>query len=117
MTQDVARRLPRDLYVAAGARGASNFGNVIAVTALLLDFHDRGTGAWAVGGVRMAGALPIVLLSPVVGSVVDRFDSHVLIVVSSLWQAAACLLLAFAGGLPELALALAALNACGTAVT
>src|SRR5262245_6307619 len=117
MNQDIARRLPHDLYVAAGARGASVFGNVIAVTALLLDFHDRGAGAWAVGGLLMAGALPIVLLAPVIGSVVDRFDSHVLIVVSSLWQAVACLLLAFVGGVPEVALPLAALNACGTAMT
>lgn len=109
--------MPRDLYVAAGARGASVFGNVIAVTALLLDFHDRGAGAWAVGGLLMAGALPIVLLAPLVGSLVDRFDSHVLIMVSSLWQAAACALLAFAGGVPQVALPLVVLNACGTAVT
>jgi MFS family permease len=113
----MARRLPHDLYVAAGARGASVFGNVIAVTVLLLDFHDRGAGAWAVGALLAAGALPIVLLAPIVGSVVDRFDSRMVIVASSLWQAAACALLAFAGGVPQVALPLAALNACGTAVT
>lgn len=117
MTQDIARRLPHDLYVTAGARGISILGNAIAVTALLLDFHDRGTGAWAVGGLLAAGALPIVLLAPVVGSLVDRFDSRVLIVVSSLWQAAACALLAFVGSVPEVALPLVALNACGTAMT
>jgi MFS family permease len=117
MNQDIAGRLPRDLYVAAGARGASVLGNVIAVTALLLDFHDRGAGAWAVGGLLMAGALPIVLLAPVVGSLVDRFDSHTLIVVSSLWQAAACALLAVVDAVPQVTLVLVVLNACGTAVT
>lgn len=117
MTQYIANRLPRDLYVAAGARGTSIFGNVVAVTVMMLDFHDRGAGAWAVGGLLMAGALPIVLLAPVIGSFVDRVDSHVLIVVSSLWQAAACGLLAFTSGEPAVALLLVTLNACGTAVT
>lgn len=116
MTQDIARRLPHDLYVTAGARGISILGNAIAVTALLLDFHDRDTGAWAVGGLLAAGALPIVLLAPLAGSLVDRFDSRVLIVVSSLWQAVACALLALVGGVPQVALPLVALNACGTAV-
>jgi MFS family permease len=116
MKHDVAHHLPHDLYVAAGARAASIFGNVVAVTAMLLDFHDRGAGAWAVAGVLAAGALPIVVLAPLVGSVVDRLDSRVLIVTSSLWQAAACLLLAFVSQ-PQVVLALVALNACGTAVT
>jgi MFS family permease len=116
MKHDIARRLPRDLYVAAGARAASILGNVVAVTALLLDLHDRGAGAWAVAGLLAAGALPIVLLAPLAGLVVDRFDSRALIVASSLWQAAACMLLAFAGQ-PQVVLPLAALNACGTAVT
>jgi MFS family permease len=52
----------------------------------------------------------------VVGVVVDRFDSRVLLAVSSLWQAGGCLLLAFADD-PRVALPLVALNACGTAVT
>src|SRR5690242_10684170 len=116
MTQDVVRRaLPRDIYIAAGARAGSILCNVVAVTALLLDFHDRGAGAWAVAGLLAAGALPIVLLAPIAGSVVDRFDSRSLLVVSSLWQAAACALLAFVTQ-PQLVLALAAMNACGTAV-
>jgi MFS family permease len=113
----VAHRLPRDLYVVAGARAASILGNVVAVTALLLDFHDGGAGAWAVAGLLAAGALPIVLLAHLAGSLVDRFDSRMLIVVSSLWQAIACLLLAFVTGVPQLVLPLVALNACGTAVT
>ncbi|MFL6121675.1 MFS transporter [Actinophytocola sp.] len=116
MNQDVVRALPRDLYVAAGARAASILCNVVAVTALLLDFHDRGAGAWAVSGLLAAGALPIVLFAPVVGVMVDRFDSRSLLVVSSLWQAAACALLGFVDQ-PQLVLVLAALNACGTAVT
>src|SRR6476469_1923333 len=116
MNHDVVRALPRDLYLAAGARAASILCNVVAVTALLLAFHDRGTGAWAVAALLAAGALPIVLLAPVAGLVVDRFDSRSVLVVSSLWQAAACALLGFVDQ-PQVVLALAAVNACGTAVT
>jgi predicted MFS family arabinose efflux permease len=116
MAYDVVQRLPRDLYVVAGARAASILGNVVAVTALTLDFHDRGIGAWAVAALLAAGALPIVLLAPLVGSLVDLLDSRQLIVLSSLWQSAACVLLAFVEQ-PQLVLLLVALNACGTAVT
>ena len=82
----------------------------------MLDFHDRGIGTWAVAGLLAAGALPIVVLAPLVGSLVDLFDSRQLIVVSSLWQGASCLLLAFVEQ-PLVVLLLVALNACGTAVT
>lgn len=116
MAHDVVQRLPHDLYVVAGARAFSILGNVVAVTALTLDFHDRGIGAWAVAGVLAAGALPIVLLAPVVGSLVDLLDSRQLIVLSSLWQSAACVLLAVIEQ-PQVVLLLVALNACGTAVT
>jgi MFS family permease len=116
MAHDIAHRLPQDLYVVAGARAASILGNVVAVTALTLDFHDRDIGAWAIAGLLTAGALPIVLLAPLVGSLVDHFDSRRLIVLSSLWQSTACLLLAFVGQ-PQAALVLVALNACGTAIT
>jgi MFS family permease len=108
--------LPGDLYVTAGARAATILGNVIVVTALLLDFHDRGAGAWAVAGLLAAAAVPIVLLAPLVGLVVDRLDSRMLIVASSLWQAVACVLLAFADQL-QLVFPLVALNACGAALT
>jgi MFS family permease len=116
MAHGVVQRLPHDLYVVAGARAFSILGNVVAVTALTLDFHDRGIGAWAVAGVLAAGALPIVLLAPLVGSLVDLLDSRQLIVLSSLWQSAACVLLAVIEQ-PQVVLLLVALNACGTAVT
>lgn len=116
MAYGVVQRLPRDLYVVAGARAFSILGNVVAVTALTLDFHDRGVGAWAIASLLAAGALPIVLLAPLVGSLVDRLDSRQLIVLSSLWQSAACALLAFVEQ-PQVVLLLVALNACGTAIT
>lgn len=111
-----AHRFPTDLYIATGARALSILANVVAVTALLLTLHDQGAGSWAVAGVLAAGALPIVLCAPIVGAAVDRYDSRTLIVVSSLWQAGSCVLLAFVVQ-PYIVLPLVALNACGTAVT
>lgn len=116
MTHDVVPGLPRDVYLAAMARAVSILGNVVAVTALLLHLHDRGAGAWAVAGMLAAGALPIVVFAPLVGMMVDRYDSRLLIVASSLWQSVLCALLAFVGH-PQVVLPLVALNAFGTALT
>jgi MFS family permease len=110
------RSLPRDLYIGVGAKAASLLGTEIAVTALLLQFHDRGAGGWAVAGLVIAGTAPIVLGAPVVGLVVDRFDSRTLIVLGSLWQTCVCTVLAFVGD-PVAVLVLVALDALGLAVT
>lgn len=116
MTRDLARRLPRDLYIASGARAASMLGHTLAVTALTLDLHASGAATWIIAGLLFAGTLPLVLFSPVAGAMVDRHDSRRLIVVSCLWQAATYTLLAFVSQ-PYLVLALMTLASLGTAVT
>lgn len=116
MKHNVDGRMPRDVYVAAGAKAACILGNTVAVTALTLDFHERGTGAWAVAGLLAAAGLPIVLLAPLIGWVVDWFDSQTLILVSSLWQAGTCVLLAFVAD-PRIVLALMCLSSFGSALT
>lgn len=90
-------------------------GNGIVLTALLLQFHDSGAGGLVIAGLLAAGAAPIVLLAPLAGQVVDRFDSRSLIIISSLWQSATCLLLAFVVHTGTV-LVLVVLNAMGTAV-
>lgn len=115
MKRDLVYGLPRDLYIASGARAVSMLGSTVVVTALLLDLHANGAGTWAVAGVLVAGTLPIVLLAPVIGIVVDRYDSRLLIVVSGLWQAALCGLLAFVGH-PLVVLTLVTLTALGSTV-
>jgi MFS family permease len=116
MKRDLARRLPRDLYISSGARAASFGGHAIAITALTLDLHASGAGPWVVAGLLFAGTLPIVLLSPMAGSLVDRYDSRLLIVVSGLWQAAVYTLLAFVEH-PVAVLSLMILASLGTTMT
>jgi MFS family permease len=95
MKDSAVQSLPRDIYIAAVARAASALGNGITVTALLLKLHDSGAGSWTIAGMLAASTLPMVLFAPVIGLIVDRYDSQKLIITSSLWQAAACTLLAF----------------------
>src|SRR5688572_18904714 len=102
----------RDLYVLAAARAVSVLGNEIALTALLW----RADGGWAMAGLLLAGTVPMAVLAPVIGIVVDRCDSRALIVGSSLAQAGVCTVLAFVRE-PAVVLALVALNAVGSAVT
>jgi MFS family permease len=101
--------------MAGVARGMSSLGTVVTVTALLLDLHERGAGSGVVAGVLFAGTLPIVLLAPVIGLLIDRYDSRGLIVVTGVWQAASCVLIAFVTQ-PLAVLSLVALNAFGAAV-
>jgi MFS family permease len=111
-----ARSLPRDLYIAVSARAVSMMGAEIAATALLLQLHDRGAGGWAVAGLLMAGTVPVVLVAPVVGLVIDRCDSRTLILAASVWQTTVCAVLAFVGN-PVAILVLVALDSLGLAVT
>jgi MFS family permease len=103
-----------DLYLTALARSISVLGNEIALVALMLRLYS--SGSWAVAALLVAGTAPMVLLAPLIGLLVDRYDSRVLIVVSSLGQAITCLVLAFATSTPVILL-LVTVNAIGSAVT
>jgi MFS family permease len=105
----------RDLRIAVAARAASLLGDEVALVALILRLHDEGASAAHVAALLAAGMLPIVLLAPVVGVVVDRYDSRRLLVGTSLAQAAVCLALAAVEGHAAL-LGLAALLGTGQAV-
>lgn len=91
-------------------------GHTMAVTALTLDLHAGGADSSVVAGLLFAGTLPLVLFAPIAGSLIDRYDSRRLIVVSGLWQAAVYLLLAFVGH-PSFVLSLVVLASLGTTVT
>jgi MFS family permease len=118
MTSAVAprRTLPLDLYVMAGARTMSVLGNGIMLTAMMLYLHDTGAGGWAVAALLAVGSAPMVLAAPVVGMMVDRYDSRTLIVASGLWQAAACVLLTLTGSL-SIILLLVLVSTLGAAIT
>jgi MFS family permease len=105
----------RDLTIVAIGQSVSALGNMVAATTLLLYMQARGGTSWAVAGVLAAEMVPLVLLGPLAGALVDRFDSRHLIVLSSVWQAAACTALAFSTALPVI-FALVFLLGCGTAL-
>ena len=101
----------RDLRIAVLARAVSLLGDELALVALLLRTQGRGGGAWPVVALLLAGALPLVLLAPLVGRLVDRVDSRRLLLSSGCGQLACCLALAT---LPSRPVMLALVAALGT---
>ncbi len=105
-----------DVYLAAGARAVSAAGDLLAAIALVLELQQRGMGGFAVAAILIAAAAPPVLLVRWAGRLADRVDSRRLLVLTGLAQAAACVALAFAGGIAEI-IALVTVLAAGLALT
>ncbi|GIF51291.1 putative MFS family arabinose efflux permease [Asanoa ferruginea] len=105
-----------DVYVTSGARALSMAGDALAATTLALALQDRGAGGLAVSGLWIAATLPLVVLVPLTGRLVDRYDSRVLLVATGLAQAAVCLALAFVTA-PIALIGLVAVLATGLAIT
>ena len=76
------------------AKSLSWLGDLVAEVALVLRMQSHGYGASAVAALLIANAVPIVLLSGVVGRIVDAVDNRRLLVLSSLAQAMVCAVLA-----------------------
>jgi MFS family permease len=105
----------RDLSLVVTAKSVSWLGDEVAMIALTLLLQASGRGAAAIAELLIANALPMVLLSGVVGRVVDRFDNRALLIGSSLAQAALCTVLAFVSA-PAVVLVLVALLGAGQSV-
>jgi MFS family permease len=105
----------RDASWVVVAKSLSWLGDEVATVALMLRLQSHGQGAGAVSALLIANALPIVLLSGVVGRLVDRYDNQRLLVISSLAQAATCVALASVTATPAV-LGLVALLGAGQAV-
>src|SRR5437763_14456729 len=90
----------RDVSWVVVAKSVSWLGDLVAEVALVLRLQSHGYGASAVAALLIANALPIVLLSGVVGRLVDRVDNQRLLVLSSLSQAAVCTVLDFSTTAP-----------------
>ncbi|SCE77132.1 MFS transporter [Micromonospora chokoriensis] len=105
-----------DVWLAATARGTTICGDFLAATALALALQGAGAGGLAVSGLLLAATLPLVVLAPLTGRLVDRVDSRTLLVTVGLAQAVICALLAVAEH-PMVVVGLVALLACGLAVT
>ena len=64
------------MALVVGAKAISLLGDEMATIALVLRLQSHGAGPRAVAALLIANLLPIVLLSGVVGRLVDRFDSR-----------------------------------------
>ena len=107
----VPLRRNRDLWIAVVARAVSLLGDEAALVALTLRLHDGGADAWWIAMLFVAGMAPLVLLAPIAGALVDRYDSRVLLVWSGLAQTAACLVLVQVHSVPLVLGMVAALGA------
>jgi MFS family permease len=105
----------RDISWVVVAKSLSWLGDEVATVALMLRLQTHGAGAGAVSALLIANALPLVLLSGVVGQLVDRFDNRHLLVISSVAQAAVCGVVAMVQSTPVV-LALVAVLGIGQAV-
>jgi MFS family permease len=82
----------RDLAVLAVGRAVSTAGDLAALIALLLRLRPEGSG-W-VAALLAAQLIPVVLLAPVAGLVVDRFENRRVLVIALTGQAVAAVPLA-----------------------
>src|SRR6478672_4955152 len=103
----------RDVRLIATAKAVSWLGDEVALVALVLHAQGAGHGAGTVAGLLIANTVPLVLLSGVVGRLVDRYDNRLLLAGSGLVQAALCTVLAFASSAPVAVLVLLALLGAG----
>ena len=89
----------RDLRIMLPARALSFFGDELAALVLTLRVYSEGRGPWAITGLLLCFAVPVVALAPVAGRLVDAVPFRTLAVASGIWQAACCVGLAAAGSL------------------
>ena len=106
----------RDVSLAAGARAVSLAGDFLAATALVLAFQQRGDSGYGVAALLLASTVPIVVLGPLAGRLVDRLDSRRLLTVVGLAQALISAAMAVTGNTVAL-IALSAALAAGVAVS
>ncbi|MFD3514343.1 MFS transporter [Streptomyces sp. NPDC058657] len=103
------------LTTLAAAYGLSSMGDQMALLALTLRFHDEGQPGTVLSLLLIAGVLPLVVVGPLAGPLLDRMESRRLIVLATAFQALAALGLAVTGG-TALTLVLLALLGAGLAV-
>jgi MFS family permease len=89
----------RDLRVMLPARAFSFFGDEMTLIVLMLRVYEAGLGPWSITALLVCAALPVVVLAPLAGRLVDSLPFRRLAVASGLWQAACCVGLAFAAPL------------------
>ena len=89
----------RDFRLMIPARALSSFGDDVALVVLLLTVYDAGLGPWSITALLACAALPMVVLAPVAGRLVDSVPFRTLAATTAAWQALCCVALALGGPL------------------
>jgi MFS family permease len=77
----------RDFALLVGAWGLSAFGDFLTVTSLTLRVEEQTNSGFAVSGLLICAALPLVLFNPVAGWLVDHFETRHVLAVTAAAQA------------------------------
>lgn len=99
----------RDLYLLTALRAVSFLGDFTALTALYLRLAPLHH-PWAIAALAIAGSLPLVVLAPIGGTIVDRTPAKRLLVWLGLAEAAVCVGLGLFHGLAATILLMLALS-------
>jgi MFS family permease len=89
----------RDFRLIFVAFALSSLGDYVALITLTLRVEAVTNSGWAVAGLLLTGLIPPVLLAPVAGLLVDRFETVRVLVLAALFQTAAAVALAFTPGI------------------
>jgi MFS family permease len=80
----------RDLTLVALLRGVSYLGDAIALIALYLRLAHGPHASWAIASLSVAAALPLVLLSPISGFIIDHTPVKRLLVILCFCEGIVC---------------------------
>lgn len=99
-----------DVAVISAAQLVGALGTLLVMTTQILVFEARGAAGVEVAVLIICESLPMVVLGKLIGRVVDRVDSRLLLVGAGVAQSLACLVLALAVSLPMVLGAVLALS-------
>jgi MFS family permease len=106
----------RDVRLIVGAVGISALGDFLLWVPLTLHIQEMTDSGIAVAALFIALWMPVVVLAPVAGLLVDRLEARAVLIVASLAQAAIAAAMAFALDSTAAILVLAALLGIGFAI-
>lgn len=106
----------RDFRLVFFSLGLSSLGDYLALIALTLQVKDLTESGWAISSLLLAGLVPMVVLSPVAGWLVDRFETVRVLTIAALAQTALALGLVVADSFPAIVILFFLLSA-GVAVS
>lgn len=81
----------RDLTLVAILRGVSYLGDAIALVALYLRLAHGAHASWAIASLSVAAAVPLVVLSPISGFIIDHTPVKRLLVILCLFEGVVCM--------------------------